>query len=187
MANRRVVVTGIGLVSPLGIGTEANWRALMAGQSGIGPITHFDASAFAARIAGEVKGFDPLRWVEKKDVKKMDVFIQFAMAAAQFAMEDSGAADHQRERADASACSSAPASAASPASSASTIALLDGRPAQDLAVLHPGIHHQPGGRAGVDPVRRQGAELGHVHRLLRVGARRRAIRSRSSGAATRTR
>ncbi len=88
MDNRRVVVTGIGLVSPLGIGTDLNWDALMAGQSGIGPITHFDATAFSARIAGEVKGFDPLRWVEKKDVKKMDVFIQFALAAAQFAMDD---------------------------------------------------------------------------------------------------
>jgi 3-oxoacyl-[acyl-carrier-protein] synthase II len=81
-------VTGVGLVSPLGIGTEANWEALCAGQSGIGPITHFDASQFSARIAGEVKGFDPLRFIEKKDVKKMDVFIQLAIAASQFAMDD---------------------------------------------------------------------------------------------------
>src|SRR5579885_3038109 len=85
---RRVVVTGIGLVSPLGIGTEANWAALAAGQSGIGPITHFDASQFAARIAGEVRGFDPLRFVDKKDVKKMDAFIQYAIAASQFALDD---------------------------------------------------------------------------------------------------
>jgi 3-oxoacyl-[acyl-carrier-protein] synthase II len=85
---RRVVVTGIGLVSPVGIGTDANWRALTTGQSGIGKITRFDASAFAARIAGEVKGFDPLQFVEKKDVKKMDVFIQYAIAASQFAMDD---------------------------------------------------------------------------------------------------
>jgi 3-oxoacyl-[acyl-carrier-protein] synthase II len=83
------VVTGIGLVSPLGIGTEANWRALTAGHSGIGRITHFDASAFASQIAGEVKGFDPLQFIEKKDVKKMDIFIQFAIAASQFAMDDS--------------------------------------------------------------------------------------------------
>jgi 3-oxoacyl-[acyl-carrier-protein] synthase II len=82
-------VTGIGLVSPLGIGTEANWRALTAGHSGIGRITHFDASAFASQIAGEVKGFDPLQFIEKKDVKKMDIFIQFAIAASQFAMDDS--------------------------------------------------------------------------------------------------
>ncbi len=89
MTTRRVVVTGIGLVSPLGIGTDVNWRALMTGQSGIGRITHFDASAYTSQIAGEVKDFDPLQFVEKKDVKKMDVFIQFAIAAAQFAMDDS--------------------------------------------------------------------------------------------------
>jgi 3-oxoacyl-[acyl-carrier-protein] synthase II len=81
-------VTGVGLVSPLGIGTEANWEALCAGQSGIGPITRFDATQFSARIAGEVKNFDPLQFVEKKDVKKMDVFIQLAIAASQFAMTD---------------------------------------------------------------------------------------------------
>ena len=85
---RRVVVTGVGLLSSVGIGTEANWTALCAGESGIAPITHFDASHFSARIAGEVKGFDPLKFLEKKDVKKMDVFIQFALAAAQFAVDD---------------------------------------------------------------------------------------------------
>jgi 3-oxoacyl-[acyl-carrier-protein] synthase II len=89
VSTRRVVVTGIGLVSPLGIGTDVNWRAMMTGQSGIGRITHFDASAYASQIAGEVKDFDPLQFVEKKDVKKMDVFIQYAIAAAQFAMDDS--------------------------------------------------------------------------------------------------
>ena len=87
-SNRRVVVTGIGLVSSLGIGTGANWDALCAGQSGIGPITRFDASQFSARIAGEVKHFDPLQFVDKKDVKKMDVFIQLAIAATEFAMKD---------------------------------------------------------------------------------------------------
>jgi 3-oxoacyl-[acyl-carrier-protein] synthase II len=85
---RRVVVTGVGLISPLGIGTQANWEALCAGRSGIGPITHFDASQFSARIAGEVKGFDPLQFIDKKDVKKMDVFIQFAIAATEFAMDE---------------------------------------------------------------------------------------------------
>ena len=87
--SRRVVVTGVGLVSPLGIGTAANWEALCAGRSGIGPITHFDAAEFSSRIAGEVKGFDPLAFLNKKDVKKMDVFIQYAIAAAQCAMDDS--------------------------------------------------------------------------------------------------
>ena len=87
--HRRVVVTGIGLVSSLGIGTALNWAALLAGESGIGCITKFDASEFATRIAGEVKGFDPLQFIEKKDVKKMDVFIQYVIAASQFAMDDS--------------------------------------------------------------------------------------------------
>jgi 3-oxoacyl-[acyl-carrier-protein] synthase II len=88
MTTRRVVVTGIGLVSSLGIGTEPNWDALCQGLSGVGPITKFDATDFSARIAGEVKGFDPLRFIEKKDVKKMDIFIQYAIAASQFAVED---------------------------------------------------------------------------------------------------
>jgi len=85
---RRVVVTGIGLVSSLGIGTESNWAALVSGTSGVNAITKFDASQFATRIAGEVRGFDPLQFIEKKDVKKMDVFIQYAIAASQFAIDD---------------------------------------------------------------------------------------------------
>src|SRR5918993_862603 len=81
--NRRVVVTGVGLVSPVGMGTQANWDALCAGTSGIGPITRFDAAAFSTRFAGEVKNFDPLQFIEKKELKKMDIFIQFALAAGQ--------------------------------------------------------------------------------------------------------
>ncbi len=92
MSNRRVVVTGIGLVSSLGIGTSENWAALIAGHSGVDTITKFDATQFATQIAGEVRGFDPLTFIEKKDVKKMDVFIQYAIAAAQFAMDDSSLA-----------------------------------------------------------------------------------------------
>src|SRR3979409_1080388 len=87
---RRVVVTGIGLVSSLGIGTEANWAGIKAGQSGNDSITKFDTTQFATRIAGEVKNFDPLAYVEKKDVKKMDIFIQYAIAASQYAMDNSG-------------------------------------------------------------------------------------------------
>ena len=88
--HRRVVVTGIGLVSSLGIGTAETWEGLLAGRTGIGRITKFDVKDFATQIAGEVRGFDPLQFVEKKDVKKMDIFIQYAIAAAQFAMDDSG-------------------------------------------------------------------------------------------------
>jgi len=82
--SRRVVVTGVGLVCGCGIGTEEVWAALQSGNSGIGPITHFDASAFDCRIAGEVKSFDPLNWVEKKELKKMARFIQLALAASDF-------------------------------------------------------------------------------------------------------
>jgi 3-oxoacyl-[acyl-carrier-protein] synthase II len=86
---RRVVVTGVGLVSPVGIGTEETWAGLREGRSGAAPITLFDAAQHSARFACEVKGFDPLLWVEKKDIKKMDRFIQFAVAAAEFALKDS--------------------------------------------------------------------------------------------------
>ncbi|MGE0450021.1 MAG: beta-ketoacyl-ACP synthase II [Vicinamibacterales bacterium] len=89
MSNRRVVVTGIGLVSTLGIGTEANWLGLLAGTSGVTRVTRFDVTGYAAQIAAEVRGFDPLNWIEKKEVKKMDLFIQYAIAASQFAMDDS--------------------------------------------------------------------------------------------------
>jgi 3-oxoacyl-[acyl-carrier-protein] synthase II len=88
--NRRVVVTGVGLICGCGIGTEEVWRNLLAGKSGIGRVTQFDASAFDCQIAGEVKNFDPLNWVEKKELKKMARFIQLAMAASDFAMRMAG-------------------------------------------------------------------------------------------------
>ena len=87
---RRVVVTGIGLVTPIAIGREETWQGLLAGKSGIGPITHFDSTAFATHFAGEVKGFDPTRWMTSRDAKNIDPFIQYAIAAATLAMEDSG-------------------------------------------------------------------------------------------------
>jgi 3-oxoacyl-[acyl-carrier-protein] synthase II len=80
-------VTGVGLVCGCGIGTDEVWRNLLAGKSGIGPITHFDPAAFDCRIAGEVRNFDPLIWVEKKELKKMGRFIQLALAASEFAMQ----------------------------------------------------------------------------------------------------
>ena len=83
---RRVVVTGVGLISPVGIGTEETWAALLKGESGIAPIQLFDASQFACRFAGEVKGFVPEKYIDRKDIKKMGRFIQFAMAAAEFAL-----------------------------------------------------------------------------------------------------
>jgi 3-oxoacyl-[acyl-carrier-protein] synthase II len=87
---RRVVVTGVGLVTPVAIGTEETWQGLLAGKSGIGPITHFDHSTFATHFAGEVKNFDPTRWMTSRESKQVDCFIQYAIAAAALAVEDSG-------------------------------------------------------------------------------------------------
>jgi 3-oxoacyl-[acyl-carrier-protein] synthase II len=95
---RRVVVTGIGMVSPLGLDTATTWKGLLAGCSGVGPLTLFDATQFTTRFAAEVKGFDPLNWVEKKEVKKMDRFIQFAVAAADVAIADGGLDLDQTDR-----------------------------------------------------------------------------------------
>lgn len=85
---RRVVVTGLGLVTPLDIGVSKTWKKLCQGESGIGPISRFDASKYSVRIAGEVKNFDPAAYIEKKEIKKMDTFIHFAVAASQEAMDD---------------------------------------------------------------------------------------------------
>ena len=87
---RRVVVTGVGVISPLGLDAPTTWAALVAGKSGIGPITKFDASAFTCRIGGEVRGFDPVNYIDRKEIKKMDEFIHFAIAASKEAMTDSG-------------------------------------------------------------------------------------------------
>ncbi len=97
---RRVVISGVGLVSPLGVGTAETWQALLEGKSGVGPITLFDAGALPSRIAGEVKGFDPKQYIEHKELKKTDRFVQFALAASGYAMADSGfeVNDANRER-----------------------------------------------------------------------------------------
>ena len=90
MSKRRVVVTGIGMVSPLGIGNDETWQNLLAGRSGVGRITKFDTTAYPAKIAAEVKGFRPEDWIEKKEIKKSDTFIHYAIAAAQICMDDAG-------------------------------------------------------------------------------------------------
>ena len=90
MHRRRVVITGVGLVTPLGIGVRKSWEALMAGRSGIRRITHFDTAMFPTRIAGEVHGFNPEEYIEIKEIKKMDRFIHFGIAASTMAMEDAG-------------------------------------------------------------------------------------------------
>ncbi|MFC3717228.1 beta-ketoacyl-ACP synthase II [Luteimonas soli] len=90
MSKRRVVITGLGILSPVGNGLAASWDGIVNGRSGIGPITHFDASAFATRISGEVKGFDPTQWIAPKDVKKMDPFVHYGVAASMMAIQDAG-------------------------------------------------------------------------------------------------
>jgi len=90
LEKKRVVVTGVGLVTALGTGTEKTWQGLLEGRSGVGPITRFDTAQFSTQIAAEIKDFDPLNWCEKKDLKKMDNFIHYAVAAADFAMTQSG-------------------------------------------------------------------------------------------------
>ncbi|MGZ5488372.1 MAG: beta-ketoacyl-ACP synthase II [Candidatus Aminicenantales bacterium] len=98
---RRVAITGIGLISPLGTGTDKNWQALLRGESGIASLTRFDVSRYSTRFGGEVKDFDPLAFIERKESRKMDPFIRFAVAAAELAVADSGiaAADLHSERA----------------------------------------------------------------------------------------
>jgi 3-oxoacyl-[acyl-carrier-protein] synthase II len=87
---RRVVVTGVGMVSPLGTGVQNNWEAACAGRSGIGPITKFDVSDFPCQIAGEVKDFKSEDFMDKQQIRRFDVFIHYAVASARMAMEDSG-------------------------------------------------------------------------------------------------
>jgi len=90
VSNRRVVVTGTGLITALGTGTEKNWQAMLAGKSGIGPITRFDVAKLDTRFAGEVKDFEPEKFIEKREARRMDLFAQYAMAAAEMAMSESG-------------------------------------------------------------------------------------------------
>lgn len=90
MIKNRVVVTGLGPVSPIGIGTDEFWTGLTEGRSGIGPVTRFDVSKYRSKLAAEVKGFDPGNWIETKSAKRMDLFVQFAVAASVMAMEDAG-------------------------------------------------------------------------------------------------
>ena len=103
MSRRRVVVTGLGLVSPVGIGVEESWSALVAGKSGVAPITLFDASTYPTRIAAEVKGFDPSKFMDRKEVRRNDRFIHFALAAADMAVKDSGL-DMSKEDAERVGC-----------------------------------------------------------------------------------
>lgn len=87
---RRVVVTGVGLVSPLGIGAEENWKALLAGKNGISTISRFDVSRFSSQVAGEIKNYNPLTFIDKREIRKMDLFIQYSLVASELAVMDAG-------------------------------------------------------------------------------------------------
>ena len=144
--NRRVVVTGMGLVCGSGNSKEEVWSNLLAGRSGVGPITHFDPSAFPVRIASEVKNFDPFKFIEKKEVKKMDVFIHYAVAAAQEAMDDSGlrATEANEER----------------------LGAYIGSGIGGFGVIEREHEKYLKGRTSVDSLWAERAELGDVHRLF---------------------
>ena len=96
MQKKRIVVTGIGVVSPVGVGKTNYWNSLVSGVSGIGRITHFDPTGFDVQIAAEVKGFDVTNWIERKESRRMDRFVHFGVAAALDAIEDAHTANYNR-------------------------------------------------------------------------------------------
>ncbi len=148
---RRVVVTGLGLICGVGNSTDVVWKSVLAGKSGVGRITSFDPTAFACQIAAEVKNFDPLNFIEKKEVKKMGRFIHVAIAAADEAFQDVGTEGHTGKAMSASAFTSGRAyPEVSTSSSANTLRYDRRRPAQDLSVLHSRRHRQSRSRPGFD-------------------------------------
>ena len=162
--SRRVVVTGIGLVTPLGIGAEASWEAIRAGKSGIARITQFDPTAFPCQIAGEVKGFDPAQYVEKKEIKKMGRFIQFAIAASDCALANANfnVAPGEEERVGVYIGSGI---GGFEVIEREHQVLLEHGPRRISPFFHPRHNHQPGLRARFDPDPGPGPQLGHRHGL----------------------
>ena len=142
------------MLTPIGIGTEVSWEAIRAGKSGIGPITRFDATAFSCRIAGEVKGFDPANYIEKKEIKKMGRFIQFAIAAADFAIAGSGL-KVTPENAEQVGVYIGSGIGGFEVIEREHQTLLEHGPRAHLAVFHSRDHHQPGVGVRLYPYRRQ--------------------------------
>ena len=152
-------------MSPLGVGTAENWNALLAGRSGIGPITRFDAAEYPSRIAGEVKGFNPLDYLDKKEVKKSDTFIHYALAAARFARRGLRARRSTRATRDRVGVIIGSGIGGLPLIEETHQILMEQGPEPGLAVLHPRPDRQHGGGPGLDPLRRPGAQHLAGHRL----------------------
>ncbi len=166
---RRVVVTGVGLVCALGIGTEESWKNLVAGVSGIGPITSFDTTNFDCKIAGEVKNFDPFQWIEKKELKKMGRFIQIALAAADFAVK------HAQWKPEHSDLDEVGVYISSGIGGFDIIErehgkLLNGGPNKISPLFHSFGDRQSRLRSRLHPLRRTRAQFRYRHGLLRFGA-----------------
>ncbi len=164
MSRRRVVITGLGIVSPVGNTIDEAWGNILAGRSGIDPITRFDASALSCRIAGEVKGFDIDRYIAAKEARHMDTFIHYGVAAGIQAFEDSRADDHRRERGTHRRAGRL--GHRRTADDRGDLHRARGaRAAAHLAVLRAGVDHQHGVRPAVDPLRHEGPELRHRQRV----------------------
>ena len=154
MSKRRVVVTGLGMVSPVGSTVDSAWDAVLRGESGIGPITRFDVSAFPVRFGGAVRDFDVAQYISAKEARRMDDFMHYGVAAGMQAITDSRLDFTKTDPTRCAARCAAPASAASAPSRAEYGDYLKAQqPAQDLAVLRARDHHQHDRRASVDPLR----------------------------------
>ncbi len=157
MSKRRVVVTGLGIISPVGNDVATAWANIVGGRSGIGPITHFDASTFPTRIAGEIRDFDPTEFVAAKDVKKMDPFIHYGIAASVQALSDAGLKPHEHDEERIGVAVGAGIGGIATIEK-TAIHLSRARPAQDLAVLRAELDHQHGLGQPVDHARPEGTE-----------------------------
>ena len=154
MSRRRVVVTGLGIVSPLGSTVATAWDGIVNGRSGVGPITRMDVSAFPVRIGGQVQGFNAEDYLSPKDVRKFDPFVPFGVASAVAGDQGLRLRSHRGQLRRASAWRWARGIGGLSTIEDNTAKWLESKiAAQDLAVLHPGQHHQRDRRAGLDPVR----------------------------------
>ena len=161
---RRVVVTGVGMLCSVGTGTEECWTAILAGKAGIGQITQFDASQFSCRIAGEIKNFDPLKYVDKKEVKKMGRFIQFAMAASEFAVSSAKLESHPAD-AEMFGVYIGSGIGGFEVIEREHLILLERGPSRHFAVLHPILHRESSQWLRIYQIRRKRAQFRHSHSL----------------------